>query len=348
MGLRRIWILFRSRNAEFFRDRAAFGWNFLFPFFIVAGFALIFGGEERSEYKIGVFPAASGVVEPGEAALPPGLPDARFVEFIGFPDREAGLERLRLHKIHLLLQLDTDPPVYWATDGPGGYVAEAILSAATAPASHRPPGDRRVIEDRPIRYIDWLFPGILAMNMMFSALWGVGFIIVRYRKNGVLKRFKATPLRPFEYLTAQMISRIFVLMFILLVMWYGCDLIFDFEVRGSVLVIMLLYFLGGLSLTALGMIVASRGSSEEFASGVINFIGWPMMFLSEVWFSLEGAPEWLRKVAEILPLTHLLRGVRRVMNEGAGLAEVTPEIAILAGMTVAALAIGSLLFSWNE
>ncbi|MFP4032047.1 MAG: hypothetical protein ACLFTV_10830 [Desulfococcaceae bacterium] len=93
MGLRRIWILFRSRNAEFFRDRAAFGWNFLFPFFIVAGFALIFGGEERSEYKIGVFPAASGVVEPGEAALPPGLPDARFVEFIGFPDREAGLER---------------------------------------------------------------------------------------------------------------------------------------------------------------------------------------------------------------------------------------------------------------
>jgi ABC-type multidrug transport system permease subunit len=348
VSLRRIWIIFRSRNAEFFRDRAAFGWNFLFPFFIVAGFALVFGGDERSEYKIGVFPHEPGVIAPADLDLPGALADARLVEFIGFPNREAGLERLRLHKIHLLIQADTDPPVYWATDGPKGYVSEAILAAATAPESHRPPGDRRAIEDRPIRYIDWLFPGILAMNMMFSALWGVGFIIVRYRKNGVLKRFKATPLRSFEYLTAQMISRVFVLMFILVVMWYGCDLVFDFQVRGSVPVIMLIYFLGGLSLTSMGMIVAARGASEEFASGVINFIGWPMMFLSEVWFSLEGAPEWLRRAAEVLPLTHLLRAVRRVMNEGAGLAEVAPEMITLSAMTVGALAIGSLLFSWNE
>jgi ABC-2 type transport system permease protein len=348
MSPKRIWIIFRSRNAEFFRDRAAFGWNFLFPFFIVAGFALVFGGDTRSEYKIGVFPHAPGLVSPAELDLPGDLSAVRFVEFIGFPDRETGLERLRLHRIHLLIERDTDPPIYWTADGPKSYVAEAIFAAATAPESHRPPGDRRAIEDRPVRYLDWLFPGILAMNMMFSALWGVGFVIVRYRKNGVLKRFKATPLRAFEYLTAQMVSRIFVLMFILLVMWYGCDLIFDLDVRGSVPVIMLLYFLGGLSLTALGMIVAARGTSEEFASGVINFVGWPMMFLSEVWFSLEGAPEWLRRAAEALPLTHLLRAVRRVMNEGAGLAEVTPEIVVLIAMTVAALIVGSLLFSWNQ
>jgi ABC-2 type transport system permease protein len=348
MSPKRIWIIFRSRNAEFFRDRAAFGWNFLFPFFIVAGFALVFGGDTRSEYKIGVFPHAPGLVSPAELDLPGDLSAVRFVEFIGFPDRETGLERLRLHRIHLLIERNTDPPIYWTADGPKSYVAEAIFAAATAPESHRPPGDRRAIEDRPVRYLDWLFPGILAMNMMFSALWGVGFVIVRYRKNGVLKRFKATPLRAFEYLTAQMVSRIFVLMFILLVMWYGCDLIFDLDVRGSVPVIMLLYFLGGLSLTALGMIVAARGTSEEFASGVINFVGWPMMFLSEVWFSLEGAPEWLRRAAEALPLTHLLRAVRRVMNEGAGLAEVTPEIVVLIAMTVAALIVGSLLFSWNQ
>ena len=348
MSPKRIWIIFRSRNAEFFRDRAAFGWNFLFPFFIVAGFALVFGGDTRSEYKIGVFPHAPGLVSPAELDLPGDLPAVRFVEFIGFPDRETGLERLRLHRIHLLIERNTDPPIYWTADGPKSYVAEAIFAAATAPESHRPPGDRRAIEDRPVRYLDWLFPGILAMNMMFSALWGVGFVIVRYRKNGVLKRFKATPLRAFEYLTAQMVSRIFVLMFILLVMWYGCDLIFDLDVRGSVPVIMLLYFLGGLSLTALGMIVAARGTSEEFASGVINFVGWPMMFLSEVWFSLEGAPEWVRQAAEALPLTHLLRAVRRVMNEGAGLAEVTPEIVVLIAMTLAALIVGSLLFSWNQ
>jgi ABC-type multidrug transport system permease subunit len=186
------------------------------------------------------------------------------------------------------------------------------------------------------------------MNMMFSALWGVGFVIVRYRKNGVLKRLKATPLRAFEYLSAQMLSRIFLLMFTLVVMWVGCDLFFDFNVQGSYLQLGLAFGIGGLSLCALGLVVAARGSSEEFASGIVNFIGWPMMFLSEVWFSLEGAPGWLKHLAEAFPLTHMLRAVRAVMNDGAGFLDIWPELAVLAAMTAVFLLFGSLLFSWND
>ena len=131
------------------------------------------------------------------------------------------------------------------------------------------------------------------MNMMFSALWGVGYVVVRYRKNGVLKRLKVTPLTAFEYLSAQALSRIFLLMFTLTVVWTGCDLIFSFTVLGSYFNLFLVFCLGSLSLTALGLVLASRGTSEEFTTGILNFISWPMMFLSEVWFSLEGAPDWV-------------------------------------------------------
>ena len=92
---------------------------------------------------------------------------------------------------------------------------------------------------------------------------------------------------------------------------------------------------------ALGLVIASRGTSEEFANGVLNFICWPMMFLSEVWFSIEGAPDWLQTSAKIFPLTHLLVAARKVMNEGAGLVAVMPELAVLCAMTVGFLLVGA-------
>jgi ABC-type multidrug transport system permease subunit len=204
------------------------------------------------------------------------------------------------------------------------------------------------IHGREIRYIDWLFPGILGMNMMFSALWGVGYVVVRYRKNGVLRRFKATPLTAIEYLGAQLLSRVFLLMFTLTVVWLGSDLVFSFRVAGRFSNIFLTFFLGSLSMTGLGLILAARGTSEEFTSGVLNFISWPMMFLSEVWFSLEGAPEWIRATAKIFPLTHMLTAVRRIMNDGAGLWDIWPELAILGAMTIVFLGIGASLFSWTR
>jgi len=186
------------------------------------------------------------------------------------------------------------------------------------------------------------------MNMMFSALWGVGYVVVRYRKNGVLKRLKVTPLTAFEYLSAQALSRIFLLMFTLTVVWTGCDLIFSFTVLGSYFDLFLVFTLGSLSLTALGLVLASRGTSEEFTTGILNFISWPMMFLSEVWFSLEGAPQWVKNAAQVFPLTHLLTAARKIMHDGAGLTDISLELLVLTLMTLAFLTIGASLFSWNK
>ena len=132
------------------------------------------------------------------------------------------------------------------------------------------------------------------------------------------------------------------------VIWIGCDLIFSFNVEGSFFDLVIVFFIGGFSLISLGVIVASRGTNEELTSGILNFLTWPMMFLSEVWFSIEGAPHWIKMFANIFPLTHLLRATRKIMNDGQGLVDVVPEISILLIMTAIFLTIGASLFSWRR
>ena len=348
MSFKRIWSMIRARNREFFRDREAFGWNFLFPFLLIGGFAIIFGGNEAKDFKVGLFPCEQAGQSIPESCIPRKLAGIRLIQYIGCRNLEEGLVKLKHHKFDLLLDISAQPYRYWVSDtSPKGYTVEKMIMATFSP--NPPPGlDRqKVVSARQTRYIDWLFPGILGMNIMFSALYGVGFVVVRYRKNGVLKRLKATPLTAFEYLSAQMLSRLFLLIFTLTILWVGCDLVFDFNVEGSYLNLAIIFLAGCLSLTAMGLVVASRGISEEFTNGLLNFITWPMMFLSEVWFSIEGAPHWVKFIAKLFPLTHLLTGVRKIMNDGAGLIDIAPELAILSGMTLLFLIIGARLFSWS-
>lgn len=349
MSIKRLWTIFQARNYEFFRDRAAFGWNFLFPFLIIAGFGIIFGGKTHTEYKIGLFPQERVTIGTENSNIPSELRTIPFLKFIGFATMEEGLKKLKHHEIDFLIKVGEPLYEYYVNEAsPRSYVIEQIFKASLIPADSEIKAEKKEIQGRAIRYIDWLFPGVLAMNMMFSALWGVGYVVVRYRKNGVLKRLKVTPLTAFEYLAAQALSRIFLLMFTLVIVWIGCDLIFSFTVLGSYLDLFLIFFIGSLSLTALGLVLASRGTSEEFTTGILNFISWPMMFLSGVWFSLEGAPQWIKSVALIFPLTHLLNAARKIMHDGAGLLDVSLEIVILSLMTLAFLAVGAAMFSWNK
>ncbi len=348
MSWKRMWAMFKARNYEFFRDKAAFGWNFLFPFLIIAGFGIIFGGRDYSGFKVGAFPLPDQKVTIAETNLPKKFATTKYLEFIGFKNLDQGLEKLQHHKIDFLVRLDSAENQYWLLDSsPKGYIVERLFQAALIPEGSGY-GEKIEVQGGDIRYIDWLFPGILAMNMMFSALWGVGYIIVRYRKNGVLKRLKATPLTAIEYLTAQALSRIFLLMFTLVIVWIGADLLFSFHVAGSYLDLFIVFFFGSLSLTSIGLLLAARGTSEEFTSGALNFIAWPMMFLSEVWFSLEGAPQWVKTFSQFLPLTHLLAAARKIMNDGATLFEVGNECLLLLAITSVCLGLGAMLFSWNE
>jgi ABC-type multidrug transport system permease subunit len=350
MSVKRIYIMFMARNREFLRDRAAFGWNIVFPFLLVAGFSIIFSGSDSSRFKVGVFPCQeSSELSADHHCVPPALESIKHITWVAFSDLEAGLDKLKHHKIDLMIRVDREPYPYWTSDtAPNGYIVQHMMAGSLAGDTVSALVRQQDVASRQIRYIDWFFPGVVGMSMMFSALYGVGYVIVRYRKNGVLKRLEATPLTAFEYLSAQLLSRLCMIAFTVLVLWVGCTLIFHFQVAGSYLDLAVVLALGSLSLISLGLVVASRAASEEFAEGILNFITWPMMFLSGVWFSIEGAPGWLKAFSQCLPLTHLLSGARKIMNDGATLAEVGPELAALAGTTLLLLSLSALLFKWNK
>lgn len=341
--LRRIWILFVARNKEFYRDRSAFGWNMIFPFFIIIGFSLLFNEESQTQLKVGVLNARAPAAVYAEQYKK--FRETKFLEFVEFESGEAALSKLSHHRIDLLM--DPAGGRYWvSSSSPKGYMAARLLQSCAGEATSA--FIRQSVKGREIPYIEWLFPGILGMNIMFSSLFGVGYVVVRYRKNGALKRLSVTPVRPYEFLASQVLSREFLIVVTTAIVYFGCALLYGFECRGSYLSLLLAFALGGLSMVSLGLLVASRSSSEEFAGGVLNVVSWPMMFLSEVWFSMEGARPWLQKAAKFLPLTPMIDASRKIMNDGASLFEVRYQMLTMLAMSALFLLAGSVLFRWHR
>jgi ABC-2 type transport system permease protein len=334
IGIGRLLAVLHARNLEFLRDRSTLVFTLLLPVMLVIGLSFVFGGPQRPLFKVGV------LGERIERDAHPFLHE-RYVEFIAMPERSQALHKLTHQQIDLLLELSR-PPGYWVnTDSPKGYIVERLLLAA-APDARRQP-----VSGAALRYIDWLFPGILGMNMMFSCLFGVGYVVLRYRKSGFLKRLHATPLSAFEFLSAQVLSRMTLIVFVTVILYAGIAAIIRFHSAGSMLLLVLLAILGALSMIALGLTVAARFSSEELVGGMLNLLTWPMMLLSGIWFSLEGSPRWVQWVAHIFPLTHVLDGARAVMLDGAGLAQIAPNLLFLAATALAFLAFGAWSFRWR-
>ncbi len=334
-----------ARTREFYRDRSALAWNILFPFLVIIGFSFIFNQDNQTQFKVGEVHGGTKVINKMVVDNYRAFRETRFIEFISFKDKKAALDKLRHHRIDFLINPDTGR--YWTTgSSPKGYMVEKCLLAAITPAKKEIRRD--TISGEEIPYIEWLFPGILGMNIMFSSLFGVGFVIVRYRKNGVLRRFSVAPVRTFEFLTAQILSRMFAITATTVTVYTGCSLLYGFNNRGSYLALILVFLLGAFSLVSLGLLVAARSSSEEFASGIINLMTWPMMFLSEVWFSLEGANPAVIAISKFFPLTYMVQAARSIMNDGASLGEVHFHIMVLAGMSLVFTAVGSFFFSWQK
>jgi ABC-2 type transport system permease protein len=342
---KRIWVIFISRNREFYRDKSGLGWNLFFPFFIIIGFSLIFNQDNRTEYKVGII-GRENIIKNTVSLQYKNFRQSHYVEFIEMESMETGIRKLGHHRIDLLI--DPAQGRYWkSSSSPRSYLAEKLLHSCSGTSQ----GESFIagaIDGREIPYVEWLFPGVLGMNIMFSALFGVGYTVVRDRKNGMLKRLSVTPLKPFEFLAGHILSRMFVLIITTAAVYTGCALIYGFQNRGSYLSLLLVFSLGGFSMISLSLIIASRSSSEEFAGGLLNLLSWPMMLLSEVWFSLEGARPWVKNFAKVFPLTHLTDSVRKIMNDGATLYDIRSNILILAAMTVFFLAAGSVFFRWRK
>ncbi|MBU1436832.1 MAG: ABC transporter permease, partial [Gammaproteobacteria bacterium] len=166
MNLKRFLAVLKARNLEFWRDKSSLAWNFIFPILLVAGFAVVFGNGNKAEFKIGVLQAAP-VIEP---TTHPFL-QTRYLEFVPYAQTETALKKLQHHQLDLLVDLSARQ--YWLNESSAkGYLAEKLFLQL------EPDAKKETVNGRQIRYVDWALPGILGMNMMFSCLFGVGYVLV--------------------------------------------------------------------------------------------------------------------------------------------------------------------------
>ncbi len=335
MNLKRFYAIMAARNLEFMRDRGSLTWGLVFPFLMVLGFAFIFNGQ-RPLYSVGTL---SGTEIQSQEIL--GL-DGSLVESVAVEDLGSAQRRLGRHALDLLL--DAESKTYWINPlSPEGQVLDRLMQGTQYAAAWQ----RQEVSGEALRYVDWALPGVLSMNMMFAALFGIGFVIVRYRKTGMLKRMMATPVTAVEFLAAQLASRLLVMVVTNAIVLCGLWFFVDFRMVGSPLLLVLVFVLGATSLISIGLLVAARIASEELANGLLNVTTWPMMMLSEVWFSMESASPWLQKISLIFPLTHMTTAARAVMLDGAGVVDIAPHLLYLTALTVVFLFLGARLFRWE-
>lgn len=329
-----------ARSLEFLRDKSSLGWNLVFPVLLVLGLAWVFSGPGQPMFKVAVLAPPDAALD---QSLHPFLATPQ-VQFYREAQREPALHKVQLQRVDMLLDFTAAPGRYWVNEeSPKGKLLEQLLRGAGGA-----PLQRQATSGAQVRYVDWVTPGVLGMNMMFSCLFGIGYVIVRYRKNGYLKRLNATPLRAVEFLLAQLLSRLLLIVVVNALVFGACRALLHLRMEGSYWDLLLLTTLAAFSMIAMGLVVSARISSEELAGGILNVISTPMMVVCGVFFSIDGAPRVLQLFAQLLPLTHLINGARAVMLDGAGFAQIAPNLAALAAMSVVYLVLGAALFKWRQ
>lgn len=334
MLLRQFFAMFKARTMEFVRDKGSFYWSLLFPIFLVFGFAFAFSGSGSPMFKAGVI----GTSDPSLEFMK--TPQIQFIAYDPAKAKPSPQDLLARHQIDMIIDFSANT-VTFNTLSDKSMLLKRLFA---------PEGKSFAIAEvsgKGIRYVDWFVPGVIGMNMMFSCLMGVGFVIVRYRKNGVLKRLKATPIGAFNFLTAQAVSRLTIVLFTSVVVFAGTNVFLHFLMLGSYLNLLLLMIVGSLCMISLGLVFAARIRNEELAGGLFNLVTFPMLAFSGVFYSLEGSPPLLRTIGNLFPLTYFTAAARKIMLDGAGLAAIGPELLILGGLTAVFLLVASVLFRWE-
>jgi len=329
------------RFLEFLREPEALFWVFIFPILLAAGLGIAFRNRPADVLKI----AAT------TPQLAQSLRQDKLLDVVELPTA-AGEEALRAGKVALLAEPGPGGGVVYRYDdtNPEGRSARLLADRAVERAAGRVdpvPFTDRFIREPGSRYIDFLIPGLLGMNLMGSAIWGMGFAIVDARRKNLMKRLVATPMPRQYYLLSFVLSRLLLLVVeVGVVLGFGA-VVFGVPVRGSLAGLALLCVLGSLSFGALGLLIASRAGTIEAASGLMNTVMMPMWILSGVFFSAQRFPDFVQPVIKALPLTAIIDALRMNMLQGAGLAQLTPEMGVLAGWLVVCFSLAMKFFRWR-
>ncbi len=332
-----------ARVRELVREPEAVFWVFVFPIVLAGILALAFRSRPPDALPVGI---ASGPRAETRLAGLSGAPEIQ-ASILQERDARAALARGRI----VLLVSGEDAPSYtYDPSQPEARTARLAVDAALQRAAGRTdvfaPAVQEIREPG-ARYIDFLVPGLLGMNLMGTGMWGIGFSLVVARSGHLLKRLVAAPVRRSHILGAQLASRL-----VFLVPEAGALLLFahvalDVPIRGSFLLLTAIALVGALSFSGLGLLAAARPTTIEGVSGIMNLVMVPMWIFSGIFFSTERFPAALQPFVQALPLTALNDALRAVMLEGVGLRPLLPELALLAGWGLVSFVLALKLFKWQ-
>ncbi len=337
-----------TRFREFYREPGAVFWAFGFPIVLVLVLGLAFRDHAPGHPRVAIErPAPEWLVEALVAAK-----DEVDVEMIDAVDAERAL---RIGKVDLVVRMvdaEGAAGVTYRYDVAREGSRLARRAADDAIQRFRGRRDSVVTDDDHVeesggRYVDFLFPGILGLNLMGSSMWAIGFSIVVARKRKMLKRLAATPMRRSQFVLSYFLSRLVFLVFEIGILLLFAKLIFRVENHGSTLLLACVALLGAAAFAAVSLVIAARAQSLEAAYGWMNAIQLPMWLLSGSFFSYERFPELVHPYIRVLPLTALNDALRAVMNEGAGAREIWMEVGILAAVAAVGFAVSQRVFRWQ-
>jgi len=339
---RPLWQLTLSRFKEQLRQPEVLFWVFAFPLLLAVALGLAFRNRPPEVIRVAV---AGGADADSIARL---LNGTRGLQAEALPAAQAA-ERLRKGGVALVV-VPGDPVVY-RFDSTRSESRLARL--ATDDALQRALGrrDARAVTDQKVmakgsRYIDFLIPGLLGLNLMGTGMWGMGYAVVDARKRKLMKRLLASPMRRSEYLLSFIAARLVLLgPEVVLLLGFGM-LAFGVPMRGSVVNLAVLVLIGAMCFAGLGLLTASRARTMEMVSGLMNLIMLPMWILSGVFFSSANFPAVMQPLIKALPLTALNDALRAVILDGASLGAVAVPAAICAAWGLASFAVALKIFRW--
>lgn len=333
------------RYREFYREPEAIFWVFLFPVLLTAGLGIAFRTRPPERTPVALVAHGSS-----DSTLARALADADGLKLRVLSD-SAAAQALRTGDVALVAVPMGDSIQYrYDPERPDARTARLLVDEAVQRAAGRADpvaSSDRTVRETGARYVDFVVPGLLGMNLMGSGMWGIGFAVVDARRKHLLKRLVATPMSRSQYLASFVLSRLtFLVVEVVLLLGFAA-LVFGVPVRGSLLLLAAICLVAALTFSSLGLLVASRPRTVEGVSGLMNLVMVPMWILSGVFFSARRFPDLVQPLISILPLTAIIDALRAVMLQGASLAQLAPQLGVLTGWLVVCFALALRLFRWR-
>jgi len=324
----------------FLREPEAIFWTFVFPIILAVGLGLAFRNRPADVLQVGAT----------TSQLTQALRSDKGLTAITI-EEGAGAKSLATGAILLLAIQKPDGVIYQYDDtNPDARTARLLADQAVQSYAGRHAvvhADNELVHEKGARYIDFVVPGLLGMNLMGPAIWGMGFAIVEARQKKLLKRLVASPMPKWQYLASFILSRLLMLAIEVVVFLGFAAVAFGVPFRGSLWQLAFLCILISLSFSALGLLTASRAKTMEAANGLMNLVMLPMWILSGVFFSATRFPAIIQPFVRALPLTAAIDTLRGNMLQGLGMNQMISQVAILLAWLVIPFAISLKIFRWR-